>query len=331
MGRLRRRSSAVTAGMGPSDRFETVDAARGIAIAAMIVFHTAWDLSFLRLIETPVGSDQAWQAFAMGIAASFLALVGVGLVLGHGEGIRWRRFARRLATIGIAALAVSLATYIAFPDSFIFFGILHMIAVGSVLALPFLRAPVWLVGGSALVVLALPALVRSPLFDDRALAWIGFSERIPPSNDFEPVFPWFALVLAGVVVARLVLASRFRERLATWRARGPLPRLLVWAGRWSLVIYLVHQPILLGVLLPVSHVLGPSPAAQAAGFLRACEAGCREGGRLGATCRSACACVLDRATGKGLREGLLGDTLDPAQLGALQEEVNVCFREAGGQ
>jgi uncharacterized membrane protein len=308
-----------------------VDAARGVAIAAMIVFHAAWDLSFLRLIATPVGSDPAWQAFAMSIAGSFLALVGVGLVLGHGHGIRWPRFARRLAVVALAAAGVSVATYVAFPESFIFFGILHMIAVGSVLALPFLRAPLWLVAAAAITVLALPAFFRSPLFDDRALAWIGFSERIPPSNDFEPVFPWLALVLAGIVLARLVLASRFHERLAAWRARGPLSRLLVRAGRWSLVIYLVHQPILLGVLFPVAHVLGPSPAAQAAGFLRACEAGCREGGRLGATCGSACACVLDRATAKGLREGLLGDTLDPAQLGALQEEVNVCFREAGGK
>jgi uncharacterized membrane protein len=316
--------------MGPGGRFEAVDAARGIAIAAMIVFHAAWDLSFLRLIATPVGSHPAWQAFAMSIAGSFLALVGVGLVLGHGDEIRWRRFTRRLATIALAALAVSVATYLAFPDSFIFFGILHMIAVGSVLALPFLRTPIWLVAGTAVVVLALPAFFRSPLFDDRPLAWIGFSERIPPSNDFEPVFPWFALVLAGIVLARLVLTSHLRERLAAWRARGPLPRVLVWAGRWSLVIYLVHQPILLGVLFPLANVLGPSPAAEAAGFLRACEASCEDGGRSQTTCRRACTCALGRATGKGLRDQLLRDTLDPAQLAVIQEVATVCFREAEG-
>ncbi|WP_188311862.1 heparan-alpha-glucosaminide N-acetyltransferase [Salinarimonas soli] len=317
--------------MGPGERFEAVDAARGAAIAAMIVFHASWDLSFLRLIATPVGSDPAWQAFAMSIAGSFLALVGVSLVLGHGSAVRWRRFGRRLGILALAAAGVTGATYLAFPDSFVFFGILHMIAVGSVLALPFLRAPLVLVAGAAALILAAPAGFRSPLFDERALAWIGFSERIPPSNDFEPVFPWLALVLIGVLLARLVLASPVRERLAGWRARGPLSRFLVRAGRWSLVIYLLHQPILLGVLFPLAHVLGPSPAAEAAAFLRSCEASCRGGGRMVETCARACGCVLDRATAQDLRGPLLRDELMPEQLLAVQETAQACFREAGSR
>ncbi len=311
----------VTAQTERGTRWDAVDAARGVATAAMIVFHTAWDLSFVRLIATPVGSDPAWQAFAMAIAGSFLALVGIGLVLGHGERIRWRPFLRRLATIALAAAAVTGGTYLVFPDSFIFFGILHMIALGSVLALPFLRAPLWLVAGAAVAVLALPAVLRSPLFDTRWLAWIGFSERIPPSNDFEPVFPWFALVLAGLGLARLALASRWRERLAAWRATGRLGRTLTWAGRWSLVIYLVHQPILLGLLIPLSRIVGPTPAV----FLESCERSCREGGRDGATCRAACACVLDRAGAAGVRRALLDDALGPDELAAVQESARLCL------
>jgi uncharacterized membrane protein len=302
-------------------RWDAVDVARGVAIAAMIVFHTAWDLSFVRLIATPVGSDPAWQAFAMVIAGSFLALVGVGLVLGHGERIRWRPFLRRLATIALAAAAVTGVTYFVFPDSFVFFGILHMIAVGSVLALPFLRAPPWLVAGAAIAVVVLPALVQSPVFDTRWLAWIGFSERIPASNDFEPVFPWFALILAGLCLARLVVASRWQERLAGWRATGRVGRTLTWVGRWSLVIYLLHQPILLGVLIPASRLVGPTPVI----FLESCERSCREGGRDGTTCGKACACVLDRASAAGLRRALLDDALSPDELAAVQESARLCL------
>jgi uncharacterized membrane protein len=312
-------------------RIDAVDVARGVAIAAMIVFHTAWDLSFLRLIATPVGTDPAWQAFAQAIAGSFLALVGVGLVLGHGDGIRWRAFAKRLAVVAAAAALVTAATLAAFPDSFIFFGILHMIALGSVLALPFLRAPLVMVAGTAAVVVVLPTLVRFPALNGRALGWIGLAEAVPPTNDFEPIFPWLAPVLAGIVLARLALASRWRKRLASWRAAGPVSRALAAAGRRSLVIYLLHQPVLLGVLYPLAQILGPNPAAEAAGFLRGCAATCRDGGRAEATCRAACACVLERAERAGLRRGLVTDALAPEELRSVRETAAACFLEADGR
>ena len=137
-------------------RWDVIDLARGVAILAMIVYHFGWDLSFLQLIETNLIALPAWRWFARIIAGSFLFLSGIGLVLAHGHAIRWRPFLRRLATIGGAALLVTVATYFAFPDSFIFFGILHCIALSSILALPFLRAPVPVTLGVAAFVLAAP-------------------------------------------------------------------------------------------------------------------------------------------------------------------------------
>jgi hypothetical protein len=81
------------------------------------------------------------------------------------------------------------------------------------------------------------------------------------------------------------------------------------------------------VLYPVAGVLGPNPAAQAAGFLRSCEAGCAGPGRDARTCRAACACVLDRATAEGLREALVTDGLAPEGLARVQEMGRACFRE----
>ena len=101
----------------------------------MVVYHTAWDLSFLGLIDTNVIGSPGWSLFARSIAASFLTLVGVGLVLAHGGGMRWRPFFRRLGTIAGAALAITLATRVVFPETYVTFGILHCIAAASVLAL----------------------------------------------------------------------------------------------------------------------------------------------------------------------------------------------------
>ena len=129
-------------------RIPALDLARGAALAAMVIYHAAWDLSFLGLIETDIRDHTGWILFARAIAASFLVLVGIGLVLAHASGADapgWNRAAsfKRLGMITGAALLVTAGTYAAMPDNFIFFGILHAIAVSSVLALPFLRLPSW--------------------------------------------------------------------------------------------------------------------------------------------------------------------------------------------
>jgi len=80
---------------GGSSRLGVIDVARGVAVAAMIVFHAAWDLSELRLMEADIRAIPAWSAFAHVIAGSFLILTGAGLVLAHGGGLRPRAFLRR--------------------------------------------------------------------------------------------------------------------------------------------------------------------------------------------------------------------------------------------
>src|SRR3954454_15453176 len=197
-----RRSPALALGAG---RIEAVDAARGAALLAMAIYHFSWDLSFLQLIATDVGTDPAWKWFARAIAGSFLFLVGISLVLGHGAGVRWRAFLKRLAMIAGAAAAITIATYFAFPDTYIFFGILHCIAASSVVALPFLRAPWPAVLIAAVLVLAAPRLIGSDAFNAPLLAWLGLGTRVPLTNDYVPIFPWFGMVLAGVAAGRVLI------------------------------------------------------------------------------------------------------------------------------
>ena len=134
-------------------RLPVIDIARGVAIIAMVAYHLCWDLSYFRFIAADVGYDPQWVFIARTILAAFMVLVGVGLVLGHGEGIRWSAFWRRWIFVVAGAAIITVATVIAFPGSFVYFGVLHAIALFSLLALPFLRAPLWLVA-AALTVLA---------------------------------------------------------------------------------------------------------------------------------------------------------------------------------
>ena len=125
-------------------RLAVIDLIRGVAVVAMIVYHLSWDLLDYGLIDVDVVNDPLLaESSPMLIAGTFLALVGFNLVLAKRNGIRPAAYFRRLAIIAGAAALVSLGTYWFMPDAFVFFGVLHMIAAASVLALPFLRAPVW--------------------------------------------------------------------------------------------------------------------------------------------------------------------------------------------
>ncbi|WP_052341637.1 heparan-alpha-glucosaminide N-acetyltransferase [Salinarimonas rosea] len=302
-------------------RFAAVDVARGAALVAMIVYHLGWDLWFYRLVAVEVPFDPAWRAFARTIAASFLVLVGVSLVLASDAGLDARAFLRRLAKVGGAAALVTAATLVAFPQSFIFFGILHMIALGSVLALPFLRLNPAITLVVAAGVLVAPFLVSSSAFDTRWLAWTGFYETAPDTNDFEPVFPWLAAVLAGVAAGRILLDTPLRARLAALEVRGRLGRGLVWMGRWSLVIYLLHQPILLGALYPVALVVGER--ARAEQTASACRRTCEDSGRSADFCVRYCDCALGTLETEGLMSALDGDAT-PDEDARIAEIANSC-------
>lgn len=294
----------------PRSRWDAIDAARGVAIVAMVIYHFAWDLSFLKLIVTDAINDPGWKLFARTIAGTFLALVGVGLALAHAGGIRRVAFSKRLAKIGGAALLVTVATFLAFPQSFIFFGILHCIAAASLVALPFLRAPAIVTVLAAVLCFVLPRVLTSAVFDIPALEWLGLGRRDPVTNDYVPLFPWLGMVLIGLVVGQAILRPQATPPLARWRAENPVTWLLVLAGRWSLPIYLVHQPVLLGALYGVLQITGPNPLAEAAPFIRQCTAGCVETQGSEPVCRAACTCTAERARGEGLWTGILTNGLD---------------------
>ena len=314
-------------GLPTTRRLGPVDVARGIAVLAMVIYHTGWDLGELRLTVTDLREVPAWNAFARTIAASFLLMVGAGLVLAHRDRFRPRAFLRRLATVAGAALAVSVVTLFVFPTSWIFFGILHCIAVSSVLALPFLRLAVPFVLVAAFAIMAQPFVATVPLFDWPPLAFTGLGGRLPDTNDYVPLFPWFGVVLLGVALTRLTLPwlKRLPERTGT--DPGPV-RWLAFAGRHSLVIYLVHQPLVFGVLAGYAALGLRSPDADAAPFRRNCELSCRAGNTSEEACRTACACVIDAVRREEIWPRIAARTTTPEDRVRVPTVARECFAQA---
>ncbi len=321
------KASLLRAQMTSVQRWDAIDAARGLAIVAMIVYHFSWDLSFLQLIETNILLVPAWRWLARGIAGSFLMLSGVGLVLAHEKGFSGRSFLKRLMKVGGAALAVTVATYFAFPESYIFFGILHCLAVSGVLALPFLRLHPAATLGIAAMCLAAPRIFTSPALDAPWLDWLGLGSVEPVTNDYVPIFPWFGVVLIGVAAGRALLVRREIRNLASWRSKDPFSRLLIWVGRKSLSIYLTHQIILLGILFGVLQIVGPNRMAEAQPFMAQCEATCLRNAQP-QSCRALCSCTVESLRKSGLWQKVLSNTATAEDQTGISRAAQQCLRQS---
>ncbi|MEM8850124.1 MAG: heparan-alpha-glucosaminide N-acetyltransferase [Pseudomonadota bacterium] len=234
-------------------RIPAVDWARTAAILGMVTFHFGRDLEVVGLVPPGTTFGGGWDIWARGVAGSFLFLAGLSLWLAHGGGIRWRGFLRRLGLLVAAALGVSIATYLVMPQLWVRFGILHAIALASVLALPFLKVPWWVTLAMAALVLFWAPGLRSEAFDGAWWLWLGLGTTAPPMMDWEPMVPWLAPMLAGVAAGRLGAQLGWWKRMKHWPDG---PTWLAWPGRHSLAIYLVHQPVIIGGMLGWIWVTG---------------------------------------------------------------------------
>ncbi|MDI6026973.1 DUF1624 domain-containing protein [Corticibacterium sp. UT-5YL-CI-8] len=288
----------MTATDQPKDRrILSIDVARGVALIAMAIYHGAWDLEMFGYLDPGTVAHGGWKMFARCIASTFLFLVGVSLFLAHGRQIRWRGFAIRLAMVAAAAALITAATLYATPEAFIFFGILHQIALASLLGLAFLRLPAMVSLVVATLVILAPIYLRATVFDHPALWWVGLSTTNPRSNDYVPLFPWFAPVLIGIAAAKLATDYGQKEHLAAIRpGRWSTP--LLFAGRHSLAFYLIHQPVLIGLVWLATQIVPPPQADPEVGFNRECRASCIEQ-RDATFCTAYCGCMLESLRGDG--------------------------------
>jgi uncharacterized membrane protein len=227
----------------PSAREPALDALRGAAIVAMVAYHFSFDLRYFGLTQWDFYRDPFWLNTRTLILSSFLLIAGISLVLAQRARTSPAQFWRHVGTIAACALAVSGASYVLFPASWIWFGVLHAIAVSLVLARPLVRRPILaLVIGAGMI--AAGNLYSNAVFDNRALGWLGFMTAKPRTEDYVPLFPWTGVLLVGISAGHALLRAEMRH--IAFAARWP--RWMAWLGRHSLAVYMAHQPMLLGLL-----------------------------------------------------------------------------------
>lgn len=236
------------------ERFFELDALRGLAIFLMVIYHFFFDLDFLGIYEFNTHSG-ILLVIGRSAAILFIFLAGVSLTLSysrtlslHGTQNQFSHFLKRGAGVFAWGLVITVVTAVFLARGTIYFGILHLIGVSIILAYPFLKYKrVSLIAGIMLLFAGI--FMETAYADYSWLLWLGIKPHGFYTLDYFPVIPWFGVVLLGVFTGNSLYPDYQRSFRICECEGNVLVSLLGYLGKKSLLIYLVHQPVIVGILM----------------------------------------------------------------------------------
>ena len=235
-----------------ADRLWEIDALRGIAITMMVIYHLLWDLSSMGGFDIAMRSG-FWGIWQNITASLFTGLVGLSMTLSYAaarqhqpSGSLFRKFFLRGLTVFSWGVVISIVTYLALgPAFYVRFGILQLIGTSIVIAYPLLRFR-WLNLLLGIVVIALAPVINAQGLD---IPWLQWLAPTPGAGvDYAPLIPWFGRVLIGIFLGNMFYPGGQRGFTLPDFANNLLVRFLRIMGENSLLIYLIHQPIMIATL-----------------------------------------------------------------------------------
>ena len=237
------------------DRYWEIDAARGCAVIMMVVFHTAFDLSYFSLADVTVSSGP-FRLLAVATASLFLVIAGISVQISlsrpQDSGAQTRAAGKtviRGAIIFGYGLIITAATALYPGEGVIVFGILHLIGCCVMLSPLFMRlGKGTLIAGVGLLA---AGTVFAGIYGPPWLIPFGIHPEWFWSLDYTPFIPWAGIFLIGMFIGSSLYPGGNRR----YPVMDPLPvfRLLSVPGKHSLAIYLLHQPLIIGLLLLLFH------------------------------------------------------------------------------
>lgn len=219
-------------------RYFELDLLRGVAVILMVCFHFGYDLALFGYASYVTTADIEWIIFRGVVLSMFLVAVGMSSYLAYREDIDWKKVWIRSAKLTAVALLISIGSCFVFPDQWIYFGVIHFIMIATLVSLAFLKRPnVSLILGIGIIV----TYVLGYFHLDPLLSYSVEHFHIPEYTvDVVSFTPWFGVVLIGIyLMHKKLFGLCIKENTAGRR--------IAFLGKHSLIIYLLHQPILFGV------------------------------------------------------------------------------------
>jgi len=236
-----------------TERLWEIDSLRGIAIIMMIIYHIIFDLNYFKIYATDLYSAPI-LFFLYPIGTMFLLLFGISLTISYSrvqktltEKQLHLKFLKRGLVVFSLGLIITLVTWIYLKEGFIVFGILHCIGVSIILAYPLIKYRYQnLIIGTILIVLGI--LLRTIRFDFNWLLWLGFIPSRFYTLDYFPLIPWFGVVLIGIFLGNTFYHDSKRKLKIKDISQNIAIRFMCFLGRHSLIIYLLHQLIIIAII-----------------------------------------------------------------------------------
>ena len=239
-------------------RFDRLDALRGVAIVWMTLYHFAFDLNHFGYWQQDFYRDAFWTGQRTAIVSLFLFCAGLGQAVAVHQKQTSERFWRRWVQVAACALLVTAGSYWMYPGSFIYFGVLHGIAVMLIIVryTAVWGRWLWLAGAllfaiKLVAVYAHSAWAGATFLNEPAFNWLGLISRKPITEDYVPLVPWLGVMWWGMAAGQWVL-----QRRPHWLAQASsgAAASLNWLGRWSLSWYMLHQPVLMGLFTALAFI-----------------------------------------------------------------------------
>lgn len=234
-------------------RFWEIDFLRGIAIIMMVMFHFLWDLNHFYNFDISV-SKGFWNVFQITTASLFLFLVGVSLTISNtNNNAGYIKYLKRGLKIFSFGLIITVVTKFIFPDSFVVFGILHLIGVSIIISYIFRKFRYLnLLFGIGFVVVG--ALLKDYAVNFDWLFFLGLYSNRFYSLDYFPIFPWFGVILIGMFFGNVLYSTNKRNFKLKNSSENKAVNFVCFLGKKSLIIYLLHQIVLYGIFLMVNTI-----------------------------------------------------------------------------
>ena len=219
-------------------RVDELDSLRATALVRMLILNFVTDLNHFGLINTETGDMWWWMARIT--ASLFVGISGVSYFLAHRLEYDFTKTSGRTKRLIFWAFVITIITYIFEPSVYVRFGVLHLLALASIVAFPVARKPEFALGIGLILLII-------PLSSNSNLVWFGLSETVI-AVDYFPLNPWLGIFFIGLALASRIYPEGKPLTGIQW------PEKWLWFGRNTLTIYVIHQPILIGLLVLTGQV-----------------------------------------------------------------------------